>query len=66
MAILGVAPSGRLALLGTVKTATGSHCVATDDRRQAWVCDPDRGQLLRVVDTLAGTGPQVKSQEVSP
>ena len=52
MAILGVAESGGLSLLGTVKTAEGSHCVVADDRSQAWVCDPGHGRLLLVHDTL--------------
>ena len=52
MAILGVADSGKLSLLGTVATAAGAHCVVSDDRKQAWVCDPDHGRLLLVRDTL--------------
>ena len=52
MAILGVASTGRLTLLGTVKTANRAHCVVSDDQRQAWVCDPERGQLLLVRDSL--------------
>lgn len=50
MAILGVAATGKLALLATVQTAKGAHCVAADDHRQAWVCDPGRGRLLLVTD----------------
>jgi hypothetical protein len=50
MAILGVGKSGKLALLATVKTAASAHCVAADDHRQAWVCDPHHGRLLRVAD----------------
>lgn len=52
MAILAVADSGKLSLLGTVQTATGAHCVVPDDRRQVWVCDPSHGRLLLVRDTL--------------
>jgi hypothetical protein len=52
MAILGVAKTGKLALLSTVKTAKSAHCVAADDHRQAWVCDPGHGRLLLVVDTF--------------
>jgi len=51
MAILGVSKVGKLSLLSTVKTARGAHCVAADDRHQAWVCDPDHGRLLLVNDT---------------
>jgi hypothetical protein len=50
MAILGVSKTGKLSLLSTVPTARGSHCVAADDHRQAWVCDPDHGRLLLVMD----------------
>jgi hypothetical protein len=50
MAILGVSKAGQLSLLSTVTTARGSHCVAADDHHQAWVCDPDHGQLLLVED----------------
>jgi DNA-binding beta-propeller fold protein YncE len=46
MAIVGVAASGQPTVLGTVPTASGAHCVTADDRGNAWVCDPDHGQLL--------------------
>lgn len=51
-AILGVSAAGALTLLDTVKTAAGAHCVVTDDRGQAWICDPSHGQLLLVQDSL--------------
>ncbi len=50
MAILGVAKDGKLSLLGRVNTAQGAHCVTADDLGNAWVCDPDHGQLLLVKD----------------
>ncbi|HEX3556543.1 MAG TPA: hypothetical protein VIA62_25250 [Thermoanaerobaculia bacterium] len=50
MAILGVAKTGKLSLLSTIKTASSAHCVAADDHRQAWVCDPHHGRLLLVAD----------------
>jgi hypothetical protein len=46
MAIVGVATSGQPTVLGTVPTASGAHCVTADDRGNAWVCDPEHGQLL--------------------
>ena len=52
MAIADVSESGQLTLLGTVTTAKGSHCVVSDDRNNAWVCDPAHGQLLLFKDTL--------------
>jgi hypothetical protein len=57
MAILGVSAAGKLSLLGNVKTAAGSHCVVSDDQRQAWVCDPQGGKLLLVADTLPAVAP---------
>jgi hypothetical protein len=52
MAILSVSNQGQLSLLATVDTAKGAHCVTADDQGNAWVCDPSRGQLLLVKDTL--------------
>jgi len=46
MAILGVSAKGELTLLGTVPTAAGSHCVATDGSGKVFVCDPKKGRLL--------------------
>jgi hypothetical protein len=56
MAIIGIAANGAPTLLGTVPAANGSHCVAADDRAQAWICDPEHGQLLLVKDTYAASG----------
>ena len=50
MAILGVSDSGELSLLGTVATAQHSHCVTTDLNGNAYVCDPQKGQLLMFHD----------------
>ncbi len=50
MAILGVAKDGKLTLLDRVHTAQGAHCVTADDLGNAWVCDPDHGQLLLIKD----------------
>ena len=52
MAVLAVSVAGKLALLGTVGTTRGSHCVVADDRARAWICDQDRGQLLLYTDAL--------------
>lgn len=57
MAILAVSPTGSLVLLGTVPTANGAHCVAADDRGQAWVCDPNHGQLLVFKDNYPPVTP---------
>ena len=50
VAIIGVAATGALSLLGTAPTAKDAHCVTTDERGNAYVCDPQRGQLLVVHD----------------
>jgi DNA-binding beta-propeller fold protein YncE len=56
MAIVGVSASGELHLLGTTPTVSGAHCVAADDRGNAYVCDPDNGDLLVIADTTPRTG----------
>jgi hypothetical protein len=50
LTIVGVGAAGQLAVLGTVPTATGSHCAAADDRDTAWVCDVHGGRLLAIKD----------------
>ena len=57
MAILGVSAAGQLTLLGTRATVSGGHCVAADDRGNAYVCDPDNGELLVVPDPFPASGP---------
>jgi DNA-binding beta-propeller fold protein YncE len=55
MAILGVSTTGALSVLGTVATASGAHCVAADDRGQAYVCDPNTGAILLYADPYAAS-----------
>lgn len=50
LAIIAVAPSGALSLLGTSPTTKDAHCVTTDERGNAYVCDPRNGQLLVIHD----------------
>jgi DNA-binding beta-propeller fold protein YncE len=50
MAIIAVSDKGQLSVLGTVPTVEGAHCVTTDERGHAYVCDPAHGQLLVVSD----------------
>jgi hypothetical protein len=50
MAIIGVAKNGALSVLGTFPTAPSAHCVASDRRGIAYVCDPKRGSLLPIRD----------------
>jgi DNA-binding beta-propeller fold protein YncE len=58
MAIVGISAKGTATILETVKTAEGAHCVAADDRNNAYVCNPKFGRLLIVVDTVASSGSQ--------
>lgn len=57
MAILAVSSTGSLSVLGTVPTASGAHCVVADDRGQAWVCDPNHGQLMVFKDNYPAVSP---------
>jgi len=50
MAIIAVSDKGMLTVLGTVPTVEGAHCVTSDERGHAYVCDPTHGQLLVVSD----------------
>jgi hypothetical protein len=52
LTILGVFEDGRLSELGSSPVAHGSHCVATDGKRHAFVGDPDRGRLIVIEDTF--------------
>ena len=56
MAIIGISAKGAATVLGTVNTADGAHCVAADDRGNAYVCDPKGGRVLIVSDTLPPSG----------
>jgi len=56
MAIIGISTKGAATVLGTAKTAEGAHCAASDDRDNAYVCDPNGGRLLIMKDTLAPSG----------
>ncbi len=55
--VAGYDASGHLRPLGSLPTARGAHCVAADGARNAWVCDPWGGRLLRVRDALPSSGP---------
>ena len=53
MAVIGISMNGTPTVLETVTTAKHSHCVTTDDLGNAYVCDPQAGQLLVIHDTVA-------------
>jgi len=57
MGIIEVEADGTLSLLGVADTANGAHCVTADDQGNAWVCDPDQGQLLLVRDPFPASNP---------
>jgi hypothetical protein len=54
MAVIGISEGGKPAVITTVATSQGSHCVTTDDLSHAYVCDPQHGQLLIFHDTIPG------------
>ncbi len=56
MAIVGISAKGAAIVLGTVNTADEAHCVAADDRGNAYVCDPKGGRVLIIADTLPPSG----------
>jgi hypothetical protein len=51
MAVIGVGAKGQLSVLATVPTVDGAHCVTTDEKGHAYVCDPSHGRLLLIQDT---------------
>jgi len=55
MGILDVSSDGKLSLLGLADTTDGAHCVVADNRGNAWVCDPTKGQLLLIKDPFVTT-----------
>jgi hypothetical protein len=52
MATIGISSDGKASVLGTVSTASDSHCVTTDGRDQVYVCDPGHGRVLVFKDLL--------------
>jgi hypothetical protein len=52
MATIGISRDGNASVLGMVSTASDSHCVTTDGRDQAYVCDPGHGRILVFKDSL--------------
>jgi DNA-binding beta-propeller fold protein YncE len=55
MAVVGISSSGKADVLATVPTAKGSHCVTVDDINNAYICDPQNGQLLIFHDSIPAT-----------
>ena len=50
LAVIDVASSGLLKLLGRLQTTAGAHCATTDGSGGIYVCDPSRGRLLVIPD----------------
>lgn len=50
LTILALTIGYRLQKVRTIETARGAHCVATDGRTMAYVCDPLHGRVLAVHD----------------
>ena len=55
MAVVGISASGKADVLATVPTAKGGHCVTVDDINNAYICDPQHGQLLIFHDSIPAT-----------
>lgn len=51
LSILHLTAGGQLAQVSTVPTARGAHCVATDGKNMAYVCDPPHGRILVVSES---------------
>ena len=52
MVVAALSTDGHLTELGRIGTAPGAHCVTTDQRGNAYVCDPAQGRLLVIHDGL--------------
>lgn len=50
MTVLGVSGTGQLHRVAVYRTAKGAHCVTTDRRSKAYVCDPKHGRILVIDD----------------
>ena len=50
LSVLAVREDGRLEPLGTLPTAPGAHCAASDGASEVYVCDPRGGRLLVLAD----------------
>jgi len=50
LTILALGAHDRLTTVATIATAKGAHCVATDGRSHAFVCDPRHGRVLDITD----------------
>ena len=50
MAIVDVSVGGQLALVRSVPTAVGSHCVVSDQHHRAFVCNPSAGEIIVIED----------------
>ena len=55
VAVVGVTAKGELSLLGSLPAAVGAHCVAADKNGYAYVCDPQRGAILKIKDPYPAT-----------
>lgn len=51
LTILHLTATDHLERVTTVKTAKGAHCIATDGKSKAYVCDPRHGRILAVTDS---------------
>jgi hypothetical protein len=50
LSILGVAEKGELSMLGALPGAVSARCVTADKNGYVYVCDPEKGRILKVQD----------------
>lgn len=50
LVMLRVSAAGALSFLDRFDATSSAHCAVADDSRHAWVCDPDKGRLIRFDD----------------
>src|SRR5581483_6865433 len=58
--------AGALTILGTSPTVKDAHCVTTDERGHAYVCDPRGGRLLVVDDPYPASSPSSSAPSLNP
>lgn len=50
MVTLGVNRHGKLGFIARISAPSSTHCAVADDSGNAWLCDPDRGRVVRIAD----------------
>lgn len=58
LTVVGLAPSGKLGVLGRFDAPSDTHCAVADNHGHAWVCAPSEGSLRRIADPFPSWGIQ--------